>query len=102
MIGAKASIVLTLMAGTPGLLSALELEAGTVDAWEAYLHDVDIRMQARLDGQQPFLWTDESADRTLRVRRGEVVVAPLVEGGIRSVPKGLIHHWIGAAFISGA
>jgi hypothetical protein len=45
---------------------------------------------------------DESADRRLQVERGEIVVAPMAGAGTQSVPKGLIHDWIGAAFIPGA
>ena len=56
-------------------------------------------MRNRLTGQQAFLWMDESADRSARVRRGEAVVAPLVGHGMQEAPNGLIHDWIGAAFI---
>ena len=82
--------------------SAVELQSATVDAWQQYLRAADVRLQARLDSGKPFLWVDEAADRQLRVRRGEVVVAPLVRHGIQSVPYGLIHDWIGAVFIPNA
>src|SRR5215470_3118444 len=99
----KALVGLALIAGSPGLLCAIELQPATVEAWEAYLRKVEGRMQSRGEGQkEPFLWTDESGDRNLRVRRGEVVVAPMVSDGTRTVPKGLIHDWIGAAFLPGA
>ena len=49
-----------------------------------------------------FLWTDESPGRAKRVSSGEVLVSP-IDGNIEeTVPSGLIHHWIGAAFIPGA
>ena len=32
---------------------------------------------------------------------GEVVVGPAREGGILSIPGGLVHHWIGSTFIAG-
>ena len=82
--------------------SAVELQSATVDAWQQYLRAADVRLQARLDSGKPYLWVDEAADRQLRVRRGEVVVAPLVRHGIQSVPNGLIHDWIGAVFIPNA
>jgi hypothetical protein len=56
-------------------------------------------MQERAHGH--FLWVDEAADRLARVRAGEVVVSPL-DHTPRAVPSGLIHHWIGAAFIPNA
>ncbi len=74
------------------------MQPATLAAWDAYLREVG----HRIAGNQPFLWTDESLDRTARVRRGEVVVAPVVGRGSRSVPNGLIHDWIGAVFIPNA
>jgi hypothetical protein len=35
----------------------------------------------------------------LRIRRGEILVAPVVGHGNQNVPDGLIHDWIGAVFI---
>jgi hypothetical protein len=91
---------LSLVAGLiPGLLGAAELQADTLKAWDDYIQNADIQMRARLDAKQPFLWTDESENRRRDVRRGEVVVEPVLARGSISVPDGLIHHWIGAAFI---
>jgi len=56
-------------------------------------------MQDRLRGTRPFLWADESADRSLRLRHGNVLVAPMVGRGTQRVPNGLIHDWIAAVFI---
>jgi len=96
----KAIFGLTLtVASVPGLLSAIELQPGTLKAWDEYVRSADLRMQARLGGQRPFLWTDESPDRKLRIRRGEILVAPVVGHGTQNVPDGLIHDWIGAVFI---
>jgi hypothetical protein len=94
------AVVCFLLGQAPGLLRAAELQPETVRAWDAYIQNADARMHARLTPDQSFLWTDESVNRKRDVRRGEVVVAPLLDhGGILSVPNGLIHHWIGAAFI---
>jgi hypothetical protein len=93
-------VSLVIMAGgLPKPLGAAELQASTIKAWNDYVRSADVQMQARLDGRQPFLWTDESPDLRLRVQRGEVVVAPAVGQGTRSVPNGLIHDWRGAVFI---
>jgi hypothetical protein len=94
------AIICFLVGLTPGLSRAAELQPETVRAWEEYTQDVDARMRARLAGGQPFLWADESVNRKRAVRRGEVVVAPLLNhNGLVNVPNGLIHHWIGAVFI---
>jgi hypothetical protein len=86
----------------PGLVQAGDLQTGTLSAWDDYIKSASSRMQDRVDGTQPFLWMDESTDRRLRVRRGEILIAPLVSHGTQAVPNGMIHHWIGATFLAGA
>jgi hypothetical protein len=83
----------------PILLHAIELQPDTLQAWDDYTRTADSRMQARLDGQQAFLWVDEAPGRRSRLQRGEVVVAPVSGRGTQSVPNGLIHDWIGAVFM---
>jgi hypothetical protein len=76
-----------------------ELKRETQDAWDRYLHAASGQMAERAKGQ--FLWIDEAADRASRVHEGEVLVSPMGRGP-QGVPSGLIHHWIGAAFVPGA
>ena len=76
-----------------------ELKRESLDAWDQYLAAAKANMLDRAKGQ--FLWADESHERLGRIRNGEVVVSPLGHTP-RAVPAGLIHHWIGAAFIPGA
>lgn len=103
MESVKAFVGLTLMLeSAPVLLSAIELRGGALKAWDDYVQSAGLHMQARLDSQRPFLWTDEFSNRTLQVPRGEIVVAPLVGHGTQNVPGGLIHAWIGAVFIPNA
>lgn len=94
------SIMLTVCAAH--IAVAAELQPGTLVAWNEYLNDADLQMQDRVAGGRPFLWMDESLDRAARVRRGEVVIAPGVGNGTKSVLHGLVHDWIGAIFIPGA
>lgn len=81
---------------------AIELQSATLAAWNTYVKETDLHMQERAAGHQPFLWMDESPDRAARVRRGEVVIAPVVGRGSEVVSHGLVHDWIGAIFIPGA
>ena len=90
-----------LAAALPGLSGAADLQQGTLKAWNEYIRGADLRMTNRVNGPRPFLWSDESPDRDARVRRGEVVIAPMVGRGTEDVPDGLIHDWIGAVFIPG-
>ena len=93
---------LALAACTEPMTRAAELQPGTLMAWNAYLKESDFHMQQRAAGARPFLWIDESPDRAARVRRGELMIEPVVGRGTEGVPHGLIHDWIGAAFIRGA
>jgi hypothetical protein len=103
MVRTKGFFVIAIVAaGVSAPAKAAELQRATSDAWQEYVRGANARMQARLEGIKPFLWVDEAQDRALRVQRGEVVVAPLVRRGTQTVPNGLIHDWIGAAFIPNA
>lgn len=59
-------------------------------------------MNARLSGVRPFLWADESPEHMRALCSGEIIVAPAAPSMPLKVPNGLIHHWIGAAFLPGA
>jgi hypothetical protein len=90
---------ISLLAAGP---STNKLQPETVSAWEEYIRTVDSRMNARSDGEMPFLWIDESVHRSRRIGQGEILVAPVLPHGTLSIPNGLIHHWIGGVFIPGA
>jgi hypothetical protein len=84
---------------------AAELQPRTVAAFDRYVR----LTEARLDSREPFLWIDAlpPATRQARrdeIRRGMVVVDRLTtrDGG-RSIdiPDGLVHHWVGVAFLPG-
>jgi hypothetical protein len=81
---------------------AIQLSPETVKAWEDYIQVADHQMQSRLHGERPFLWVDETPDRRLALGYGELLVEPLAGRGLKSVTQGLIHEWIGAAFLPNA
>jgi hypothetical protein len=91
-----------LVMGIPATSSAIELQRSTLNAWDDYIQNANRRMRARLNGPGPFLWVNEETSRRDRVRRGEVIVAPVIGRGVQAVPNGLIHDWIGAVFIPNA
>lgn len=80
---------------------AATLKSETVQAWDAYIQNVDESMRERTRSGGRFLWTFEDPERVAKVRGGEVVVAPAPGQNPKKVPGGLIHHWIGAAFMPG-
>lgn len=103
MIRTKGFLTIVVMLGGVSVrVGAVELQPPTTEAWQDYVRHADERMQARLDGRKPFLWVDDIPERALRARHGEVVVAPAAGAGTQTVPNGLIHDWVGAAFIPNA
>jgi hypothetical protein len=95
---ASALLGLALLTGARGA----ELKPETLRAWNQYVHDADSAMRARLAPDRHFLWIDETPDRAERVRKGEILIAPVDGAGMHHVPDGLIHHWVGAMFIPDA
>src|ERR1700730_10752932 len=95
-------MALLFLAMLPVSATAETLQQETVKAWETYIRHVDANMRARAVGSAPFLWVDESADRAERLRKGEILVSAAGDNCPEKVAHGLIHHWIGAAFIPGA
>jgi hypothetical protein len=80
---------------------AVELRPETLAGFERYVRGAEDRIHARISGIGPFLWTDESAERRERVRRGEALAEPFQSRGGTAAPGGLIHDWIGAVFVPG-
>ena len=86
---------------TPAISTSAELRAQTLTAWDHYLGAVEARVNPATAAQRPFLWTDEDPGRIRRVQHGEVIVSQVKADSAREVPYGLIHDWIGAAFVTG-
>ena len=80
-------------------LAGAELKPVTIRAWDLYVQSADAAMQARVQPGSSFLWADEAPGRRSELRAGEILVAQVGERNPRKVPSGLIHHWIGTAFI---
>ena len=87
---------------SPATITAASLDPITSRAWEEYVHFAAQRMEQRLGPSKTFLWVDEAPDRLARVRAGEVVVSPVGPQNPKRVPSGMIHHWVGAIFITPA
>jgi hypothetical protein len=86
----------------PSLSCAADLQPETVKAWNHYIEQAKLRMNSRLDARSHFLWLDEDPARARRVRSGEITVAPVNGSGRTKVSNGLIHDWVGAAFVPNA
>ena len=88
---------LSILALSPELRAA-ELAPETLKAWEEYIHAENSHVAGR-PASTPFLWVDQSPDVQHRVHDGEILISPVGKNVPKSVPHGLIHHWIGAVFL---
>jgi hypothetical protein len=78
---------------------AAELKPETIKAWDQYVEEANARMQERLHDDGKFLWMGESPERMRQVKEGRILTAPIGPHMPMRVTGGLIHHWIGAAFL---
>ena len=87
-----------------------KLRSETVSAFDRYEHLTEERNEAELKRGSRLLWIDslgepERPDAYASLKRGEVQVHQLttLDNGKPIVcPGGMIHHWVGVAFIPGA
>lgn len=96
-------LILFICAGSlvaPVASRGAELKEQTLQAWDTYVRATSPQMGLRLQG--PFLWVDEVPDRQHRVHGGEILVSSVGRQNPKPVPSGLIHDWMGAAFIPDA
>jgi hypothetical protein len=84
------------------MAAAAELKQETLQSFDEHIAVVNSQMQQRIRGGAAFLWIDESPERIMQAREGKIVVAPAAAHTPKRVPSGLIHHWIGAAFLANA
>jgi hypothetical protein len=79
-----------------------ELHPHTVEAFQKYVKAREEAMDSNRIRGARFLWTDDSPDRARRVRAGEVAIESAAKDSVVEVRDGLIHDWVGAAFLPGA
>lgn len=72
----------------------------TMRAFDAYARLAESRLDAIVQNADGFLWADTAA-RRMRLRQAGVVCEPRNSKGAVKVPGGLVHDWVGAAFIPG-
>ncbi len=93
-------------AASAAAAAAAELQNRTIQAFDRYVR----LTEARLNSRAPFLWIDGLPDARRRealetVRRKELAIDRLEtreNGREIDVPGGMIHHWVGTAFVPGA
>jgi len=86
----------------PQVAKKVQLKPETIKAFHAYLAKAEAEMQETLQASGPFLWCDLDANRSEEVRGGKIVTQLWTGRGPVKVPRGLIHDWIGGAFVPDA
>jgi hypothetical protein len=89
---------------------ALDLTKATSDAFDHYVTVAEQQMQSSLRADGPFLWIDFRPERArdhlyAQLRSGQFEIRQLDtydDGREITIPDGMVHHWIGLAFVPGA
>jgi hypothetical protein len=88
-----------------------DLEPQTLEAFNRYIRATETRIEKEVTRPQAFLYLEglpePKRSQTLAgIRKGDIYMERLqtqdASGSSVEAPDGLIHHWIGAAFIAGA
>lgn len=75
------------------------LKPQTLRSFEAYVRKADAEMEPIRLERRSFLWSDASSERTRQIQKGQIVAQFWSGQEPVKVPDGLIHDWIGAAFV---
>ena len=100
------SCVITAQVQAAPAAAGAELQNRTIQAFDRYVR----LTEARLNSNAPFLWIDGLPEARRRealeaVRRKELSIERLEtkdNGREIEAPGGMIHHWVGTAFVPGA
>ena len=83
----------------PHTATTVQLQPQTLEKFDAYIREAEKAMEHTLEGSGPFLWSDGTPKIAQQVRGGQVVAQFWSGRGPHKVPHGLIHDWIGSAYI---
>jgi hypothetical protein len=78
-----------------------ELSGTTLAAFEDYMRRTEQQLAPRLSDPASPLWGEQSSELFARIKGGEIPVEALNGGRPVDVPDGLVHDWIGGAFLPG-
>jgi hypothetical protein len=104
-----AILALALVAVAASPAQPADLQRDTLAAFDRYVEAAEARMTAELSSADRFLWPSMPPDgrraaRLDALRRGALIVERLTTPdrvGPIAIPDGLVHHWVGLAFMPG-
>jgi hypothetical protein len=77
----------------------VQLNPQTLQSFNVYIQDAESAMERTSASVGTFLWCDTSPEIDRQVREGQIVAQFWTGRRPTKVPSGLIHDWIGAAFV---
>jgi hypothetical protein len=91
-------------------VTAADLQPQTAQAYDHYIQLTSAQVNTELAQSGPYLWVErlppeQRAADEQQLRNGQLVIErldTLDSGKAIPVPGGIIHHWIGTAFVPGA
>ena len=75
------------------------LQPQTLAAFDSYIREAETEMEQTLLGGGSFVWSDANSERAQQIHRGQIGAQFWSGQGPIKIPNGLIHDWIGAAFL---
>jgi hypothetical protein len=78
---------------------AATLKPEAAKAWDDYVESASGGIRERANAPGGFLQIDATPAVAAKVHRGQIVVSPAAAHIPKKVPSGLIHDWIGTAFL---
>lgn len=76
-------------------------DPAAVAAFDAYVHRLELRLDAQHRSRERFLALDGFPGTEQRLRTGEPIIERRTPEGGLDVPDGLLHDWRGTAFVPG-
>jgi IS1 family transposase len=86
----------------PQAAMEVRLKQQTVLVFDTYIRDAEVTMDENLRSKGPFLWSDANSEVMQKTLSSQVVAQFWSGHGPAKIPDGLIHDWIGAAWMPDA
>ncbi len=104
------AVFLAVLFVLPGPVNAGDLQPQAAQAYDRYIELTEAQMNSKLAQSGPYLWVERlpearRAAAEAQLHNAQIVIErldTLDNGKTIPAPGGIIHHWIGTAFVPGA
>lgn len=91
---------IVLLGAALSVAQGASLKPEAVKAWDDYVESTSGSVRERANARADFLQIEATPAVAEKVHRGQIVVSPAAAHIPKKVPSGLIHDWIGSAFLA--